>query len=422
MTAVDWNEMYADGFMFSLTNEERRYLALDPIVQDAETITYIRTEDTLHTRVTVFFEGNFIVKVINETLGGKGDAIWMRRYEEYDTRLLTDRKQMLLPLTSRGKPKRLTASNINAVTPFGCSLYIQIRSNSLFSSAEVYLLNPRSCKRFPLGEWNIIREIRSEEDFRSFLAHYIATCREDYFDKLQAFRAAQKVTVKYKPGDIFRMDFDRTRYCYGIITGELKQLKTMAVLPKNHSFLHLMTVPIMVRLFKTVTEDPGLTPDDLAGIPMDPVIICSDNDIIWGTHPIIGHKKLTPDDLYFKLNCTLQTHYTGRFTREGCSMTIEWGFSSVTLNYDQLSDQLKCQLDRFSLQSGGVYTGIDPCFVSVEDSANWADDRCDLLNLKNSDLRAEVFACLGLNSNTTFDQFAKKFGGLTLQEIVTQMK
>lgn len=107
MAVFDWNEMYADGFMFSLTNEERRYFALDPIAQDAETITFIKKEDTLHTRVTVFFEGNFIVKVINETLGGKGDTIWMRRYEEYDTRLLTDQKQMLLPLSSRGKQKNL---------------------------------------------------------------------------------------------------------------------------------------------------------------------------------------------------------------------------------------------------------------------------------------------------------------------------
>lgn len=408
--------------MFSLTNQERRYFALDPIPQNAQTITFTKSEGTLHTRVTVFFEGNFIIKVINETIGGTGDTIWMRCYEESDTRLLTDQRQMLLPLTSRGKPKKLTASSINAVTPFGCTLHIEIRNNSLFSSSEIYLLNQRSSKRFSLGERNIIDNIRSEEDFRSFLAHYIATCREGYFDKLRTFRTAQKVTVKYKPGDIFRMDFDRTRYCYGIITGDLKQLKSMAELPKSHSFLHLMTVPIMVRLFRIITDDPGLTPADLDGIPMDPAIICSDNDIIWGNHPIIGHKTLTPDDLYFKLNCTLQTHYSGRFTLEGCSMTIEWGFSSVTLNYDQISDNLKGQLDRFPLHPGSVHTNIDPCYASADNPPDWADDRHDLLNPKNSELRAEVFACLGLNADTTFDRFAEKFGGLTRQEIVSRMK
>lgn len=129
-----------------------------------------------------------------------------------------------------------------------------------------------------------------------------------------------------------------------------------------------------------------------------------------------------PDDLYFKLNCTLQPHFTGHFTLEGCSMTIEWGFSSVTLTYDQISDSLKRQLDRFPFGPDGVYTGIDPSFVSGDDSPNYAYDKHDLQNPENRDLRAEVFACLGLNADTTFHRFAEKFWGITRQEILSRMK
>lgn len=418
---IDWNELYPDRCMFSLTNGERRYLALDPIPDDAESITYIRKEDSRSTRVTAFFQGECIVKVINETLAGRDGVIWLRKYEEYDTHLLTDGRKMLLPLTARGKPKKLTPSNINAVTPFGCCLQIELRSGGHFAT-EVSLRNPRSSRRFPLGERDAIRTIQSEEAFRSFLASYIATCRADYFEKLQAFRTAQKETVKYRPGDLFRMDYDRTRYCYGIITGDLARLKAMARLPEDHSFCHLMTVPIMVRLYALVTEDPDLTPGDLSHVPLGRVIICSDNDIIWGTHPVIGHRDLMPDDLYFKLNCTLQTHYTGRFTREGCSMHIEWGFARVALTYDQISDELKGQLDRFPLQTYGVCTGIDPSFASPEGTSNLADYTQDLLHPKNSDLLPAVFACLGLEADTTFDQFAEKFGGLTRREILDKMK
>ena len=103
-------------------------------------------------------------------------------------------------------------------------------------------------------------------------------------------------------------------------------------------------------------------------------------------------------------------------------MTVEWGFSSVTLNYDQISDKLKEQLDRFPLQTGGVSTGIEPCFASGDDSLDLTNDRHDLLNPINEDLRVEVFACLGLDADTTFDHFAEKFGGLTRQEIVSRMK
>ena len=102
-------------------------------------------------------------------------------------------------------------------------------------------------------------------------------------------------------------------------------------------------------------------------------------------------------------------------------MIIEWGFASVKLTNDQLSDVLKGQLDRFALQTGGVSTGIGPDFTSVDGSANWADDQYDLLDPRNSDLRAEIFTCLGLDADTSFDQFAEKFGGLTRSQIISRM-
>lgn len=414
MTDKIWNEQ---GYMFGLTDEERRYFALEPIPEDGETRTFTRREDTLHTRVTVFFRGTTIVKVINESLAGADGRVWLRKYEEYDTQLETADGE-ILPLTARGKPKKLTASNINAVTPFGCRLRIEIRDKW----TEVDLVNPRACKRFPIGCWQAVSAIRTEADFRGFAAQYIATCRADCFEKLAAFRSARKETVRYRPGDIFRMDYDRTRYCYGIITGELKQLRKMTRLPREHGFHRLMTVPIMVRLYQTVTEDPNLTAADLSGIPLDPVLICSDNDIIWGTHPIIGHRDLTPEDLYFRLSATLQTHYTGRFTREGCSMDIEWGFARVTLNWEALSDAVKASLDRFPLFSGGVSTAIDPIHASAGDSPYYGGDRDDLQMPENADLRRMVFDSLGLDTDTSFDAFAARFGGLTRQEILERMK
>jgi hypothetical protein len=81
-----------------------------------------------------------------------------------------------------------------------------------------------------------------------------------------------------------------------------------------------------------------------------------------------------------------------------------------------MSDKLKSQLDCFPFSCNGVCTWIDPDFISSGDSAH------NFLHLKNSELRAEVFSCLGLPVDTSFDQFAKKFGGLTLQEIVSKMK
>ena len=67
--------------------------------------------------------------------------------------------------------------------------------------------------------------------------------------------------------------------------------------------------------------------------------------------------------------------------------------------------------------------GIDPR-SSVPDTKRrqYYSYRKNLLNPENREMLSEIFTCLGLNTDTTFDQFAEKFGGLTRQEIVSRMK
>lgn len=435
MTTADWENNFGNHYLITLTNEERRYLGLSALSPDWDTSAYCSKTNLWYTRVTVFFDGNTIVKVISETkrVLDDGNANY-ENYVEYDTKLDTDQRKLLLPLTSRGKPKVLSASNINAVTPFGCSFAIYYEAGK-----DTFLLldNPRANKEFPIGEWDAIAVIRSETDFHAFMNTYISTCRDDYFDKLQAFKDAKKVTVKYKPGDIFRMELDRTHYCYGIITGTIKKLTAMPELPEKHSLRQLMMVPIMVRAYQLITEDPNLKADTLRHVPLGRVKIVGDNDIIWGTHTIIDHKPLVPDDLEFHFVCTKiisnsphNTLFTqDRFMHDGLipqqeyTLYIEWGFAQTSLRYDQLSDKLKAFLADYSSPHGGVSMGIDPCSaVPDQKHRQYYSYRKNLLNPENHEILSEIFACLGLNSDTTFDQFADKFGGLTHQEIVSRMK
>lgn len=57
------------------------------------------------------------------------------------------------------------------------------------------------------------------------------------------------------------MELDRTHYCYGIITGTIKKFTAMPELPEKHSLRQLMMVPIMVRAYQLITEDPNLKSD-----------------------------------------------------------------------------------------------------------------------------------------------------------------
>lgn len=417
MTLKKQNEKFGDSFLISLTNEERRYLALSPIYSEWDTETYHTKTNLWYTKVTAFFDGNTIVKVISETkrILDNGLATY-ENYVEYDTKLDTDDRKLLLPLTQRGKAKPLSASNINAIMPFGCSFALVLESDN---DTFLELSNPRANKRFPVGEWDTVAAIRSEADLHNFMKSYIDTCREDYFDKLKAFRSAKKVTVKYKVGDIFRMDLDRTRYCYGIITADIKKLKAMPELPEKHSLRSLMTVPIMVRYYQTVTDDPSLKAKDLCQIPLSRVNIVSDNDIIWGTHTVIDHKTISEDDLEFNFICTTRR----LFQRSENTLYIEWGFANTELRYEQISDKLKEMLLDYTSPHFGVNLRIDPQMaVPDQKHRNYYSYKNNLLNPENKEMLNEIFFCLGLSADTTFDQFAKKFGGLTRAEIASRIK
>lgn len=435
MTTADWENKFGNQFLITLTNKERRYLGLSELSPSWDSLAFCSKTNLWYTRATAFFDGSTIVKVISETKRVLDNGtVNSESYIEYDTKLYTADRKQILPLTIRGKAKPLSASNINAVTPFGCSFAIGYESGK---DTRLRLNNPRANKEFPIGEWDAIAAIKSEPDFHAFMDTYISTCGNNYFDKLQTFKDAKKVTIKYKHGDIFRMELDRTRYCYGIITGTIKRFKAMPELPEKHSLRQLMMVPIMVRPYQLITHDPKLKAEELSHVSLGRVQIVGDNDIIWGTHTIVDHKPLAPDDLEFHFVCTKivsRNHHNTLFTqdmfmRDGLipqqeyTLYIEWGFAQTSLRYDQLSDKLKSLLADYSSPHGGVSMGIDPrSAVPDEKHRQYYSYRKNLLNPENSEMLDEIFACLGLNPGTTFDQFAEKFGGLTRQEIISRMK
>ena len=434
MNSNEWKNLYGNPYLVTLTDEERRYLALAPISPDWEVRKYYSKTNVWYTGLTAFFDGDVIVKVITETRRFLDNGVEnCGRHSEYDTHLETSNRELLLPLTSRGKPKKLSASNIDTVMAFGCQFGISFQLNS---DSSLGLSNPRANKWFPIGEYDKTALIRSDEDFHDFMNYYISTCREDYFDKLEAFKNAEKVTVKYKTGDVFRMELDRNRYCYGIITGEIRRLHKMPELPEKHSLRSLMMVPIMVRYYNLITDDPNLTAHDLERLPLGRVDICGDNDIIWGTHTIVDHKELTEEDLEFNFICTKivtrSPHFTlfsqdmlirdGIMPKKEYTLYIEWGFAQIELGYDKLSDKLKAFLENYSSPHGGVGMGIHPAYaVPDEKIRQYENYKNNLLNPENRDFLNEIFACLGLDPDTDFDTFAVKFGGLTKSEILKRM-
>lgn len=367
------------------------------------------------------------------------NVIHSRSYQEFDTTIVTENRDWILPLTARGKNKKVSATNILAITPFGCQFYFSLESISKQPRTYISVCNPRNNQKLAIGEEETIRKIVTPGEFRNFIEQYIKTCPEHYLERIERMRTEKHCTIKYQPGDIFRIELDRFNYCYGLGIGEIRKIQKWKELPKRHSMQKLMMAPLMIRFFEVITAHGDFKALDLKDIPLSRMYICGDNEIIWGTHPIVDHKELGTGDIEFHLICTKYfsedehcTVFTQDFLmkdqliemQKEYKLYVEWGTATTTLEYHQLSNRLKEYLEEYYCPHGGVSMRIYPGIMLTPDDKKIENYKYkyDLMEKHNQSLKEELFSCLGLNVNANFDDFAKKFGGLKKEEILEKIR
>lgn len=432
---TQWEEAFGSRYLITLENGVRPYFALEKMDDQWENQVFYSKANLWRKRTELFFEGDTIRKVIEEEKQVSTNGEILRQsYREYDTCLQTQERKLLLPLTNRGKPKPLTASTVGNITPFGCTFLLEMEKGR---GTTLYAGNFRGNQQLPVGEAEKIADIRNDSDFQEFVKWYMETCPDDYFAKVERVKNSVHQTVKYRTGDIFRVEYDRFSYCYGLITGEVRKIRKWKELPKEHSLRSLMTVPVMVRFYLLITENANMTPEELSGYALGRVKICSDNDLIWGTHPIMGHRTLTAEEIEFPLVCSRMLSDRGKMTLLGQDGLIydgllsapepdyyvEWGTAQTVLPYGKLSSKLKDWLKSYFCPWGGVQMGIFPDeeTCSEEEKAEWISYRNNLQISQNRPMMQELFRCLGLPDTAEFDDFAEAFGGLTMEELVKKL-
>ena len=433
-------QYFTDGvYCIMLSDEERRYLALDPLDPSWETVSVYSVTGCLKKRTVLFYEGNTIVKVIYEEYSVKDDGSYnCRNYSEFDTRLETDNRTMLLPLTSRGRAKPVTPTNVMAVKPFGCEFFIFLQNEKSY----IIVRNLRNNQEVMIGEKDRVRKIMSDEDFHEFMRYYIPTCPDDYFERIAAVRNMEHQTVKFRAGDIFRCQVDRRHYTYGLILGKTREIEKWKELPEEHSFRHVMMQPVIVRMYDFMTTDKDMTEKELSGMALRPPDLCSDCDILWGTHPIVAHKELVPDDIEFQIQLARQIKSNEHFTpftaetfvkmapkepkpklNKPRALYVEWGFASFEIPWENVPDNIRQFLDEGRYFDGGVSLGIrgDLCGKRLDDILKKYPKhmiRHNLLLPENRDKFNLVMNFFGLPNDCTVDDFAVKYGGITRQQYI----
>lgn len=427
-------------YIINLTKEERKYLALEDIKPEYETITNFSKTHCINKRTTFFYKDNTIVKAIYEERSiGEDGKIYYETYKEFDTNLLTDNRKTLLPLTSRGRVKPVTPTNVMAIEPFGCIFDFMF---SLHDKSNMFIWNARNSQQINISEWNKINAVKCENDFHEFMKWYISTCPPDYFEKINRIKNMKHQTVQFGAGDIFRCEYDRNNYCYGLILGKTREIEKWDITPKKHSFRNLMTQPIMIRMFDIVTSRKDMTAEELSNIPLRHLDICSDNDIIWGTYPVVDHKKLVPSDIEFHFVCTkivTQSIHNTLFTDDmffgdnhnknniQYNLYIEWGFAQTEILFSQITDELKDYMKDYYSPHGGVGYSIDcwnceKTYTDIILQHPKHSIKNNLLLKENEDNLKMIFRCLGINENTSFDEFARLYGGITADEFIKRVQ
>lgn len=433
-------EYFTDGvYIIMLTDEERRYLALNAMNPEWDSVSrYHSVANVRKSRTVIFFDGDLIVKVIHEEIAMDDDGAVLRKvYSEFDTKLETDGRQKILPLTSRGKPKPVTPANIMSVKPFGCELWIKLENNK----SAIYVRNLRNNQKLAIGEAQRIKTILSDADFHAFMQYYISSCPEDYFEHIDELRNMPHQTVSFDAGDIFRCQLNRAHYAYGLILAKISEIEKWAELPKdNLTFRGLAQQPILIRMYDFVTTKKEISIRELSKMAMRPPEICCDNNIIWGTHKIVASKALTPDDIQFPFQLT-RLYATGRNDRlyvtdnnpfrkgEPLFLLVEWGFSSVRIPYGDVPDNIRKLLDegKGNYYRGGVNQSINPahCGRTLADILKETPGHIvqfDLLLPENRDKFNMVMRFLNLPEDCTVDAFAAKYGGISRQAFIELVK
>lgn len=427
-----WDNLFGSGFLLTLTNEERRYLGLNPLDTKWDTLELYSKTNYWHKRTTVFFDNDVIIKVIYESKKIVNEEIRSESISEYDANIQTENRTWVLPLTERGKKKKLNATSISPYRPTGC-IFGFGTSPKEENSSGMSVVNCVNNKHIAMGETEKIRKIKNDAEFHSFMKYYMETCPEDYFDRIKELRESKHVTIKYNTGDIFRAEVDRFRYTYGIITGKVRKIRKWKELPKYHSLRNVMMVPILVRFYDIFTTDATLTAEDLADLPLSRIKICGDNDIIWGTHKIVSHKELQEDDIEFNLFCqklpksadnskesAYETLSANKYVRddEPFNLYIEWGTASTILLWEDMTQDLKDYFSSYFSPHRSVATSVSYYDLWNKNSSKYKDN---LLNDVNKEIREKLFECLQLKADAGFDDFSEKFGGLTKKEIISRL-
>ena len=395
--AVSGAEKYfTDGeYFIDMTDRYRYYYGLSPIKPEWEKSVMYSVTHSIVRRTELFYEGDVIKKFIYEEdfLGGR------KHYTECDTDAPTKNRELLLPKTERGRARNITPSLLQTPTYMNAHIIVDICPKDK-DSGGVWSFNSSNDQQLPLPS----QTIHSREDFTEYTEKYIASLPPDYDKLLDNFKTKKRRTVKFTAGDIFRIQTDVRHYTYCLILGKVRQLLKWQEVPEKHPLQRVMTQPIMYRQYAIITENADMTAEELEKIPLLPMQMAQDNEVLWETYPIVGNKKLEKSDIDL-----------GFMTDD---KTVIWGLTMHT--FDDLGDE-----DKFPSAFKAFDAKTDSWFLAYSvglsiqyDTDADSDGHIPVKPTAADEYKSRLTDMLGLDTEAPEDDFAERYGGITREQYI----
>lgn len=264
-----------------LTNEQRICMGIEPIDPAWDIVDLPNTTIgyTASRKVTLYFDGNVIRK---EILTDDGFYYETTLHDE-----TSDNRTMLCPKTNKGKPRKLTVSNLEKNTPQG--VYF------LYSEGYITIANFTTQQTYYYSRFAGLAPM-SENDVQKFLEQWILETDDAELERINAFANAKRKHCKFKEGDFFRYKIDRTHYGYGRILLDMERMRK-----RGEKFWDiLMGKPLVVSVYHIITDDPNVGIQELKKLKSCPSQHIFDNVFFYGEYEIIGFEEL-PDDVDYPI-------------------------------------------------------------------------------------------------------------------------
>ncbi|WP_289056039.1 immunity 26/phosphotriesterase HocA family protein [Carboxylicivirga marina] len=395
--------------MFELDNKQRKYFGLEPVEDSWEKVQF--KGDTYRPDSILYFDGDTIKKHVVST-----DT----NYKETQYNEQTENRELILPKTKKGKPKKLTASVLESRTGIGVYL-------SVTSVGDLLIGNYTSRTTFYSRGWEYKQ---SDSEIESLIEEFIINSPSDHFEQIEEFRQAKRKNIKYKSGDFFAFKLNRTEYGFGRILFDINKARKKKLISENHGLQMIMGPPLIIKLYAFKSDNKKVDIENLKNEKSLPSDIMMDNVIFYGEFEIIGNLPLGITEFEFPISYGMRIDRTP-------NVFLQWGLIHKELPKKDFNKYI--MLENGGLGDHNPYgyygVGFRPKYdyhdikETIENNGEYDFSKgehykldTDLRNPQNDIIRQEIFNVFGLDPKKNYEENCKLTGTKDIVELIKEMK